>query len=464
MQRSINLTRMTDLARVLGRFLALRRHDRWSPERLQAHQRRRLLDTVARAVSHSRFYRELYGDIRIDEALDLRSLPVIGKREVVDRFDDMVTDRRLRLAEVKRHVAAASPDRDALYLGEYRVLATSGTSGLRGLFVFNRAEWRAELANTLRWLDFIGARPTLLRRAGVSVVGAPSVVHVSRRLPISGDLGLFRLQNLDVTSSLDRIVGDLQRFRPDILLAYPTMARLLALEQRAGRLGIAPRVVSTHSELLTGDTRRLIRSAWGVEPFDHYGLTEATTVAVECDRHRGLHLLSDDLIVEIVDDRHRAVEPGQAGSRLLLTSLTRSVQPLIRYEVSDRLLLAADPCPCGRPFPLVAAIEGRGEECLLLPAAEGRVMVPPLALSAILEEVPGIGEFAAHWDGARLRVSIVLTDAAEPASVETSVCSRLHSALSGMGVAVPEIVVSFVDRLPRPTQRMGKLRLVDMVR
>lgn len=453
-----DLRRLGDLTAVGCRYLAMRRRAHWARDRLEAYRQRQLLDLLAHTVARSPFYRKLYKGIRIDKTLDLRALPVTSKRALLDHFDEAVTDPRLKRAEIERYLECAPTDRDDAYLDRYRVLATAGTTGLRGLFLFDRAEWAAELANVLRWFDIIGLRPRPYGRPKVSVVGAPSSVHVSRRLPLSGEFGLFRLQHLAVTSELGKLVDELNRFAPDVLLAYPTAARLLAIEQQQGRLAISPRIVSTHSELLTPETRRLIRAAWHVPPFDHYGLTEITTVAVECMEHRGLHLLDDLFIAEIVDDRYEPVVPGQAGSRLLLTSLIRRAQPLIRYEVSDRLRLSPEPCPCGRPFPLVAEIGGRSEEWLSLPGRNGPVEISPLVLSATLEEIAGLQEFALHWDGSTLRVTVV--PASRP-SLRDEVEARLRSILAAMGADQTEILVSLVEHIARRAERMGKIKMVE---
>lgn len=452
------LRRLGELTDVGCRYLAMRGRARWTREKLEVYRRRRLLDLLAHTVAHSPFYRKLYERIRIDETLDLRALPMISKRDLLDHFDEVVTDPRLKRADVERYLEVAPPDRDDAYLDRYRVLATAGTTGLRGLFLFDRTEWAAELANVLRWFDIIGARLRPFGRLKISVVGAPSTVHVSRRLPLSGEFGLFRLQHLSVTSELDKLVDELNCFAPDILLAYPTAARRLAIEQQQGRLAIAPGIVSTHSELLTPETRRLIRAAWRVPPFDHYGLTEITTVAVECVEHRGLHLLDDLFIAEILDDRYERVEPGQAGSRLLLTSLVRRVQPLIRYEVSDHLRLSPEPCPCGRPFPLVAEIGGRSEEWLSLPGRSGPVEISPLALSATLEGIAGLQEFALHWDGSTLKVTVA--PASRP-SLRGEVETRLRSTLAAMGADRAEILVSLVEEIARRAERMGKVKMVE---
>jgi phenylacetate-coenzyme A ligase PaaK-like adenylate-forming protein len=47
-----------------------------------------------------------------------------------------------------------------------------------------------------------------------------------------------------------------------------------------------------------------------------------------------------------------------------LTIFERFTQPLIRYEISDRIRLTSESCPCGRPYRVIESIEGRQEDVL----------------------------------------------------------------------------------------------------
>ena len=81
----------------------------------------------------------------------------------MEHFDELVTDRRLRLAELLDHLS--NVDRDALYLGEYRAMATSGSSGGKAVFVYDRASWMGVLTMFLRRSAWIGMGPGFQGRA-----------------------------------------------------------------------------------------------------------------------------------------------------------------------------------------------------------------------------------------------------------------------------------------------------------
>lgn len=450
---------LQDLAWALYLHRRLLAHDKWTRQELARYQRRQLLRLLRHAVRHSPFYRELYAGIRIDEGTAMKELPVITKKMMMQNFDRLVTDRRLRLENLEGHLSRIGGDE--YYLGEYRVLATSGTTGLRGVFVYNRREWSTVLANALRWHAFVGIRPRLPRRVRISTIGADNPIHVSVRMVESANVGLFAFQRLQVTSSLDHLVHALNAFQPEVLLPYPSIAALLAVEQLEGRLSIHPRVISTHTEALTVPMARKIHSAWGLAPFNHYGLTELPTFGSECSLHRGIHAFEDLFIAEVVDEANSAIPNGCSGQKLLLTNLYNYTQPLIRYEVSDMLTEGTEPCPCGRPFPLIVEVGGRREEVIVLQGAGGqKVSVPPLLFSATLESFQEIAEFQVVHGEEGIRVRVVPRQDAACRELAERLVGALGSALKSLGAEPPRIHVEFVTELRRDRSTMGKMKLV----
>lgn len=427
--------------------------ERWSREQLLAWQARRLDAIVRHAAARSPYYRQR---LRLpdDRPAELRDLPSIDKAEFVERFDEIVTDPRLKRDELLAHVEAA--DGDELHLGRYRVMCTSGSTGRKGLFVYDRPDWHAVVAGFVRFTRGAGMTPRLPRRR-FAYVGPPRGNPMSRRMSATLDVGLQRNLMLPATAPLEDLVAALERFRPTTLGGFPSVVALLAREQIAGRLRIAPEIVGCGSELLTAEMRATIREAWGVEPFDVYGLTEAGILGGDCDRHRGIHLNLDLMAVEVVDADLRPVPDGEVGEAMLITSLDNHVQPTLRIAVTDRVAIDPEPCPCGRPFPLLRAIEGRADDVIYLPGAEGSpVALHPLhfGLVAAAREVR---EFQVVQEGPALRVRVVLQPGAP---VPERLPGELEDRLRAMGVADPVVRLEAVDALPRDPARMGKLKLV----
>ena len=103
-------------------------------------QARKLRVAIERSPYHRRRLGHVASVVDTFEIGDLERLPVMTKAEMMDSFDDVVTDRRIRLADVERHLAG-SVDEPSLLLDEYVCLASGGSSGLRGVFVHAVGEY-----------------------------------------------------------------------------------------------------------------------------------------------------------------------------------------------------------------------------------------------------------------------------------------------------------------------------------
>jgi phenylacetate-CoA ligase len=170
------------------------------------------------------------------------------------------------------------------------------------------------LGTCLRGLASWGLGPGT-RLAGI---GSPSPLHISNQLYavlLAGQPSAA--PRLAVTTPLPEMVDALNAFPPQGLTAYPTVAAALAEEQLQGRLRIAPTLVATTSEVQTADMRRRMTQAWGLEPLDFYGTTEAAVVAAARQGQAGMDILEDLVVVEVVDEHDRPVPPGVAGHKVL---------------------------------------------------------------------------------------------------------------------------------------------------
>ncbi len=270
-----------------------------------------------------------------------------------------------------------------------------------------------------------------------------------------GNLGADSPRGLDAAQPLETIIERLNAFQPEMLVAYASIARILADEQLAGRLRIAPHLIFTSSEVLTGETRRRAEAAWGRPPFDQYGATESGNLAAECQRHAGMHLMEDLALVEVVDERNRPVPLGEYGKKVLVTVFASRTQPLIRYEVSDSLRLAKSPCACRLPFVLIDDIQGRLEDVLRFPAVTGgEVAVHPNTFHHLLDTLLTSGwQVVQEQDG---RLTVLLRGPA--GRDDEAVADAVASALAAQGARVPPVSVRRVSAIPKSAG--GKVPLI----
>jgi phenylacetate-CoA ligase len=427
------------VARILWQRRRLRGRERWTREQVHAHQLRAAEALREYATARSPFYRRFHRGL---ERAPLDMLPPLTKATLMDAFDEAVSDRSLRLADLQAYIA--DPGAGERF-GRYWVAATSGSSGRRSIIPTEADEWAAVIASYARANEWAGVRARLRHRTRMAVVSSTTAWHQSARVAASVRSPLVASERLDAAAPVGEIVERLNAIAPEVLIGYASMIRVLAEEQLAGRLRISPRAVNSASEVLTGASRRLATQAWGVPPFDVYAATETGGIAAECSHHVGMHLMEDLVIPEVVDEDYRPVPDGQPGARLLVTVLASRTLPLIRYELTDRVRLSTERCPCGRPFRLVAAIEGRTDDVLTLPApGGGTVRVHPVAFHQVLDLVDAAG-WQVRQDAAGLRVLLATPGpGVDPARLETEVTAALRAA----GAAAPPVRVQLVEIIP----------------
>lgn len=421
--------------------------DRWTRQQLEDYQARALQACREYAYAHSPFYQRFHRGLT---DRPLHELPVLTKAMLMEHFDELVTDRAIRLEDVRHYLA--DPGGQEGFLNRYRVMATSGSTGQPGVFLASQAE-RADLTvGFSRFPAWAGVPPA----TKFAMVASTASGHMTSQIPamVNGQL-LPRLQ-LSASDPVEQLVRQLNEWQPGMVAGYPSILGVLAQEQQQGRLQITPDFIASGSEVLTEETRQRIEQAWHTRLFNIYAATESGVLASECASHRGLHLYEDLTIVEVADEQNRPVPPGVYGDKVLLTVLFSRTQPLIRYEVSDRVSRSRiEHCPCGRPFALLEGIEGRAPEVLHFPArAGGEVAVIPHVFHRIMDMVPAGG-----WQVVQEQEELqVLLSGASEGLEETTLLDALRQALAGQGAIVPPIRIQRVTAVPRNAN--GKAPLI----
>jgi phenylacetate-coenzyme A ligase PaaK-like adenylate-forming protein len=441
------------------------RATRGDPLSLAQRQQARLASLIAFAKARSPFYRKRYGHLP-DPVPDLRSLPPVTKQELMENFDEWVTDPAVTRDGVERFVG----DRTLIgtrYLGGYIVFATSGTTGRPAVFVHDRGAASVYLALGIvrRFLPFLspGTLPAFLRggfrTAAIVATGGhftSSVIDglARRRFPrLSGGN-----RTLSLLAPLPDLVRELNGFRPAILGSYPTAMAVLAGEQEAGTLRIAPALALTGAEWLSPASRERISAAFRCPVRDTYAASEFMGIAFDCDRG-SLHLNADWLVLEPVDASYRPVPRGRASYTTLLTNLANRVQPILRYDLGDCVTEIPGRCPCGSPLPSIQ-IEGRRDEILHFQSSSGEtVSLLPMALATVVEETPGIGSYQLLQTGpGHLRIRLEEAPGLDRRWVGHGVADRLREFLSTQGLE--EVVVEVTEERPVRDPAGGKLRQI----
>jgi phenylacetate-coenzyme A ligase PaaK-like adenylate-forming protein len=422
----------------------------WDADRLRAHQTERLRTLLSRAIESSAFHRERLAGVdpsRITVST-LPDLPVMTKTEMMERFDDVVTDPRLTRSVVDDHVGTA-PQGLTYLLDRYLVLASGGSSGTRGVFVYSAPAFTefalSLLRGTLATLASFGVTPDepipgALLAAGATVhgTGAVGVLVGSAGAPVA-------MHRIPATTPFPVILDQLRAVRPLVLAGYPSVLRRVAAEQAAGRLDLQPLAISSTSEVLSAEARAEIEAAFGVPMTDAFGSSEGLC-GVGPPGQPSIEFATDSCIVELVDHQLRPVAPGCVADKVLVTNLYNHTQPLIRYELTDRFIETPGPHADGR---LRAVVDGRHDA----PFAYGDVVLHPLAVRATLNQDRHVIEHQVRQTPDGIDVRLVAADGVELSAITDALTASLRAA----GLPRPRVTVSAVDAIERdPTT--GKAR------
>jgi phenylacetate-coenzyme A ligase PaaK-like adenylate-forming protein len=414
---------------------------RWSAAQLRPERERRMRALLATAKERSPWHRQRLRNI--DAATftedDLSTLPTMSKDDLMDNFEAIVTDRRLTRDVVDSYVEDL-PENFYLF-DRYLVAASGGSSGRRGVFVYDWEEFVTLCCQVGRWLAML---PTALPSANL---WAPRGAHLSwmaaQVFPRPG--GETRIAP---TLPLAEIVARLNAFQPKKLSGYASTLALLAGEARSGRLTISPIGVVTCGEPLRPEVRAAIEAVWPVHVYNYYGMSEGL-YAFPCQAGDAMHLPDDLHYVEAVDEAGRPVPPGTPAAKLLVTNLYNLTEPLIRYEVTDQLVVLPEPCPCGIAMRRIDHVVGRTDDIFTYP---GGVRVHPFTIEAPLERQRHVVEYQVIQTERGVRVRFCANGLVDPSEILASIETELR----GSGLVDPEVSLEQVPVLSR--QVSGKLK------
>jgi phenylacetate-CoA ligase len=189
---------------------------------------------------------------------------------------------------------------------------------------------------------------------------------------------------LDNGCSVERQIAWLEEHRPTYLLSMSSNLEHLALGfQDRGRPDDL-RGLRAAAQQLTPAMRRTIEGIFQVPVQQSYGFNEIGIVATECLEGRRFHVHTENCLVEIVGADGKPSPAGEFG-RLLVTSLSNTAMPLLRYAPDDLAMAVDGPCPCGRTLPSFAAIQGRYSRIAFLPPGVWRHWI---AIDQAVKDMP----------------------------------------------------------------------------
>jgi len=437
---AVNVAGLRTLARKMVWGTCLRRLDeteRWTPEAQQAYVGERLSRIMRHAIRTVPRYQGMRSTLaKLEGASPVRAFEVLEEFPVVTKED-----------------IRADPDLFVSNVAHRRWLVASRTSGTTGsplttlvdpatLVLTDALSWRRTLWAGYEQGDWIarlvGDRVVPLHEREARQVAVSS--RLDRRLYLS----TYHLSRKTVGLYVDA----LRTVRPSFVMGYPSA--LFALCSLAGEpLATAewrPKAVLYSSEPLLGHQRDTVESAFRAPCRGFYGSAERVFSAAECE-YGTYHVSLVDGYLE-----GQFWPDDSSTSRALVTTLTNTSMPLIRYAIGDNVRSRGwTGCPCGRTLPTIDPVVTKAEDCVLTPS--GRVVSPSI-LTWAFKDVDGlVASQVAQTSDSSVEIRLVC-DEAHLQNIKGTLEPRLHELLFG------EMTLVFV-RLPRaPLTSAGKTRFV----
>lgn len=400
--------------------------DKMDEQKRLALQQQRLRELIAYVRKNSPYFAKLYQGI--DDNCPLSEYPTTNKADMAKHFDEWFTDRSITRETVDCFMSDLSNVGKKLS-GKYLVYTTSGSTGTPCVVLYDDTTINVSSAiGVLRSFarkedmkSFIqsGGKTLALFADNGFYLGSGSVKYQLRKMPWKKK----KMKTFDVRKTAAETVTMLNAYQPSMIGCYPTAMELLAAEQKKGNLHIHPAIIMTGGEKLNDDVREHLSNVFGCYVQTNYSCTEGGTVACECtERH--FHINDDWVILEAVDENNVPVPFGTQSAKVLLTNLANRICPIIRFEITDRIVLHKEPCACGNSRPWLT-LEGRTDDILIF---ENGVKIAPLSIYAILKEVHGIERFQLiQHENDRLELRMIAKDREEQfAKAKQAVETYLH--------------------------------------
>lgn len=420
----------------------------WPAARLARHRTAELRALLRVAVDRSPWHRRRLAGIDIDciDERRLGELPVMTKDDLMENFDEIATDDRLDLETIEGHLERLTGD--GYLLDRYHALASGGSSGRRGVFVYDWDAWTVAYLGIVRYelRAWIRHRPAAAPIT-LAVMAAGPPTHGSSAIFRSFSSAALSLHRFPVGSPVEQTVEGLNQLQPTMLMGYPPALLALARAASAGDLRISPQRILAGGEPLLSEIRAYVEQTFGLSVCNWWAASEAPTLAIGCGEGPWMHLSEDLVVVEPVDAEGRAVPTGERSAKVLLTNLYNHAFPLIRYELTDEVTFLDDQCPCRSPFRLVADVEGRLDDEFTYQG----IQVHPHIFRSPLSRQRNIVEYQVRQTPSG---ADVLVRAGGPVDVE-ALRAEIVGDLSRL-VEAPDVSIVEVNAIPR--QDTGKLK------
>lgn len=441
--------------KLLWDLFYVKQNTKKSSQQIRRLQEEKLRNLLWFAWKHSDYYRRAFEAAGITEetvmSAPLSEFPVMDKGQLLQNFDDLITVSDVTQEEIRRFDAEETTSRKP-YKDKYHVVHSSGSTGKPGYFLYDEKAWNTMLLGIIRGALWDMSMPEILKL----LAHGPRIVYIAATdgryggAMAVGDgidgVGGKQLY-LDINLPLAEWVRQLQEFKPNIVIGYPSAMKIMAELMEQGQVDVKLVRAVSCGEPLGRSLRAFLENQFHTPIVNIYGASESLALGVEVDPKDGMFLFDDLNVIE--------VENG----KMYLTCLYNFAQPLIRYQLSDNLTLKQPEEGGSCPFTKAVGLLGRNEDLLWFEDGVGnREFLHPLAIEGFCIE--GLVDYQFRQVGKdTFEMLAEISDTASEDAIREEMLCQMKSILSEKGLTYVQFYVRFVDEI-RPNPRTGKKQLI----
>lgn len=436
----------------------LKRNEKKTVEEISSLQTKKLKRLLHYAYEHSAYYRSSFERAGItDEMIDsapLSAFPVMDKSVLMSQFEEIITVPDLTQEEIRDFDEKETAGKK-LFQDKFHIVHSSGSTGTPKYFVYDESAWNSMLLGIVRGALWNMTMPEIIK----FLIYGPRIVYIAATdgryggSMAVGDgvngVGAKQIY-LDINTPLDEWISSVKKFKPNMIIGYPSAVKILAELVEKGDLDLKVLRIVTCGEPLGASLRKYLESVFGSDVINFYGASESLSLGVESSPKEGMLLFDDMNIIEIQD------------GVMYLTCLYNFVQPLIRYRLSDQLTLQAPNADSRYPFTRAVGLLGRSEDILWFCDGNGKQeFLHPLAVEGFCIE--GLRDYQFRQISPDTFEMLAEASNGLQKTVQDEVLRQMRDILRGKGLNYVQFFVRFVPEiLPDPKTGKKRLILTDM--
>ncbi|NKI25224.1 phenylacetate--CoA ligase family protein [Arenibacter sp. 6A1] len=296
----------------------LKKRDFSNIEENQKYQMNKLSSVLDVAFSNIEYYKKFKFNTTDFSYSDFKKIPILTKEIIRTQTDNLINPSFAKLIEISKN-------------------SSGGSTGEPVTFFQTKDQKQHGIVNYFLALNSnavnINDRSVYLWGALQDMHNTDTVFNIRSILHNNTTLNTFVLSDNIMKTYIRR----LNKIKPKFIKAYVHSIYDLSkfINKNNIKINFKPVIQCTTGPLYP-EMRAEIEKAFNqAHLFNFYGSREVSAIATEITGNSDMHILYDNVLIEVLDEKGESVKKGEEGE-IVVTTLNNFYMPLIRYKIGDR--------------------------------------------------------------------------------------------------------------------------------